>query len=388
MIPLATVIPVTTNPITIDLGGKTVTYTGSANFLYIERYGITLCNGTLIYNGTESRGVVTIGTATGQTATSSGAVWLPQVKLDGVEIYANSEAGAGIITNNVHCVELEVKDCVLWTSASMPLRLWATDQSGLSDTQVPYEGEFTATLKIKDSTVGSGDDYVLDPRVDGYTVIVEDSILVTNESTGALIGDKATLEIDSKGDEFVEDAAWTGTVAGNKVSGKAYKYGDAGVVELPFTDVAEGDWYYEFVSEMYAKGVINGMTETTFVPNGTLTYGQALKLIAVGLGKGEQPAGSHWASGYLTLAKTEGWLASDVDLNGSVSRLAFCQIAAKAKGLTEQPASNPFTDTADTDVLALVNAGVINGMTANTFMPDGLLTRAQIAKIISLLVKL
>ena len=158
--------------------------------------------------------------------------------------------------------------------------------------------------------------------------------------------------------------------------------------KLPFTDVKEGDWYYEFVKELYEKGIVNGMTDTTFVPNGKLTYGQALKLIVCGLGKGEQATtGSHWASGYLTFAKNQKWLDKDVDLNGAISRLQFCQVAAKAKDLTAQPASNPFKDCADKDVLALVNAGIINGMSADTFAPDSTLTRAQISKIISGLIK-
>ena len=158
-------------------------------------------------------------------------------------------------------------------------------------------------------------------------------------------------------------------------------------VRLPFTDVKEADWFYSFVKELYTAGVVSGMTETTFVPNGQLTYGQALKLIVCGLGKGEQPAGAHWASGYLSYAKNQKWLDKDVDLNANISRLSFCQIAAKAKGLTAQPAANPFTDCADPDVLALVNAGIINGMTATTFAPDSVLTRAQITKIISGLIK-
>ena len=158
--------------------------------------------------------------------------------------------------------------------------------------------------------------------------------------------------------------------------------------KLPFTDVKEGDWYYEFVKELYEKKIVSGMTETTFVPNGKLTYGQALKLIVCGLGKGEQAAnGSHWASGYLKFAKDQKWLDKDVDLNGAISRLQFCRIAAKAKNLTAQPASNPFKDCADKDVLALVNAGIINGMSADTFAPDNTLTRAQISKIISGLIK-
>ena len=153
--------------------------------------------------------------------------------------------------------------------------------------------------------------------------------------------------------------------------------------KLPFTDVKSADWFYTYVKDLFKEGTVNGMTDTTFVPNGKLTYGQALKLIVCGLGKGEQAAtGSHWASGYLAFAKNQKWLDTDVDLNGAISRLQFCQIAAKAKGLTEQPASNPFKDCADKDVLALVNAGIINGMSADTFAPDDTLTRAQISKII------
>ena len=35
---------------------------------------------------------------------------------------------------------------------------------------------------------------------------------------------------------------------------------------LPFDDVSTGDWYYDVVSDMYTKGVMTGMNETTFEP--------------------------------------------------------------------------------------------------------------------------
>ncbi|MBR2366426.1 MAG: S-layer homology domain-containing protein, partial [Oscillospiraceae bacterium] len=168
----------------------------------------------------------------------------------------------------------------------------------------------------------------------------------------------------------------------------ALGYGDMGT-GLPFTDVKENDWYCSYVKELTADGTVSGMTASTFAPNGTLTYGQALKLIALAVGEKEPAkAGEHWASGYLALAKSKGWLTADVDLDASITRLELCRIAAKAKNLTAQPASNPFADTADKDVLALHHAGVINGMTATEFAPEGLLTRAQIAKIICALRKL
>ena len=156
--------------------------------------------------------------------------------------------------------------------------------------------------------------------------------------------------------------------------------------ELKFDDVKENDWYYAFVKDLVDDGTVSGMTATSFAPNGTLTYGQALKLIALAVGE-KEPAksGSHWASGYLTLAKEKMWLTEDVNLDGTISRLAFCKIAAKAKKLSEQPEKNPFTDTKDKDVLALYKVSVISGMTATEFKPEGLLTRAQIAKIIWML---
>ncbi len=150
-----------------------------------------------------------------------------------------------------------------------------------------------------------------------------------------------------------------------------------------FMDIKTTDWYYGYVRDLAEVGIINGMTETTFAPNERLTYGQALKLIALAAGENEQTAADgHWAGGYLALAKEKNWINEDVDLNAGISRLAFCQITARSQNLTQQPIRNPFQDTADPAVLALVNAGVINGMSADTFMPNATLTRAQIAKII------
>ena len=151
-----------------------------------------------------------------------------------------------------------------------------------------------------------------------------------------------------------------------------------------FTDVRDWDWYAYYVNQLAADDIISGMTDTTFLPNGTLTWGQALKLTARAVGEPELPhvEGLHWAAGYLVMARERGWQDADVDPDAPVSRLEFCQVAAKAAGLTAQPEQNPFADCADGHVLALVHMGIINGMTETEFAPDATLTRAQIAKII------
>ena len=153
--------------------------------------------------------------------------------------------------------------------------------------------------------------------------------------------------------------------------------------KIKFTDVKESDWFYTYVKDLTDNGTVSGMTETTYAPDGNLTYGQAIKLVALAVGEKEQaPTGKHWASGYVALAKSREWIDRDVNPDTKVTRLEFCKIAARAKGQTAQPSKNPFTDTKDKEVLALYKENVINGMTETTFQPGGLLTRAQIAKII------
>lgn len=47
---------------------------------------------------------------------------------------------------------------------------------------------------------------------------------------------------------------------------------------LPFTDVREGDWYYNCISSAYQRKLIFGTSETQFCPNDLLTREQAAML--------------------------------------------------------------------------------------------------------------
>ena len=48
---------------------------------------------------------------------------------------------------------------------------------------------------------------------------------------------------------------------------------------LPFVDVNSGAWYYDAVSFVYNKGIMNGVTSTTFEPNSTLTRGMVVTML-------------------------------------------------------------------------------------------------------------
>lgn len=155
----------------------------------------------------------------------------------------------------------------------------------------------------------------------------------------------------------------------------------------PFTDIKTTNWAFNYVINLYEDGIINGTSATTYTPDAKLTWAQALKLLLVSSGdlKAEDAVGADWAKNTIAKAAELALVDADADGNEAITRLAFCQVAAKLNKMAESKTDSKFIDCADGYVMALVDAKVIDGMTENTFEPDGLLTRAQIAKIIYLL---
>ena len=168
------------------------------------------------------------------------------------------------------------------------------------------------------------------------------------------------------------------------VIGKQYAAPQGRILMNPFKDVKTSAWYGSYVIDLYNDGIINGTSATTYAPNDTLTWAAALKLLLVSHGdlKAADATGADWSKNTIAKAAELGLVAADLDGAKAISRLEFCQVAAKLNKLAESKTESKFTDCADGYVMALVDAKVIDGMTATTFEPDASLTRAQIAKII------
>ena len=180
---------------------------------------------------------------------------------------------------------------------------------------------------------------------------------------------------------------------------------DAAAAEIVFTDVAESAWYYNYVTDLAGTGIINGFGDGTYRPDDTLTWAQSMKLLLCshgdlayvigsdveGLGMAIAGADDAYAVGAdwedVTMGKAVELGLCDEAQSGAaeITRLDFCKVAAQLFVLTGT--AEAFPDCDDPDVLALVDAGVINGFEDGTFRPDAILTRAQIAKIIWLLIK-
>ena len=51
-------------------------------------------------------------------------------------------------------------------------------------------------------------------------------------------------------------------------------------VALPFTDVSTGAWYFDAVSYVYANGLMDGVSDTLFDPDGTMTRAMVWAILA------------------------------------------------------------------------------------------------------------
>ncbi len=168
------------------------------------------------------------------------------------------------------------------------------------------------------------------------------------------------------------------------VIGTQYAAPQGRILLNPFKDVKVSSWFGQYVIDLYNDGVINGTSATTYAPNDTLTWAAALKLLLVSHCdlKAADATGADWSKNAIAKAAELGLVAADLDGAKAISRLEFCQVAAKLNKLAESKTESKFTDCTDGYVMALVDAKVISGMPETTFEPAASLTRAQIAKIL------
>jgi len=164
--------------------------------------------------------------------------------------------------------------------------------------------------------------------------------------------------------------------------------GEEPVGDVSYSDVSESNWFYTYVKDLSDKGIVHGYPNGTFVPSGTLTCGEALKLILLTAGYQEQKATEeHWASGYLEMAVSKGFVESGeiTDLDKPITRLMIAHITAKALCFLESDIESPFEDTTDGYVLSLYKHGIVEGSTdtgVRLFKPDDNISRAEVSTVV------
>ena len=100
---------------------------------------------------------------------------------------------------------------------------------------------------------------------------------------------------------------------------------------------------------------------------------------------------SDWAQGEIAKAEEMGLIPEildGADLTADITRAEFAAVSEKVyEALSGTPAlpavANPFTDTADPEILKAYNIGAVNGTSATTYSPNDLLNREQAAAMLT-----
>lgn len=275
---------------------------------------------------------------------------------------------------------------------------YTTVQVGMrSLTGTPVQYKINTEEKTMNSTV---DMY--------YKVVpVEGKLVIQNVSGGILA--LTRLKVTSA-------TAATGNDSGviPETTPEAIRYAMALVrgIDVPqFTDVPEGAWYHDYVYDLVYRGVVNGMTATTYEPEGKLTRAQFVKLLACSLAdaetlktyEGKHPfkdSEGHWAEAYIAWAKdkgiVEGVSATEFDPEAPITREQMATIFGRyalKQGIELPKDAAPAESFPDADKISeyarefvelMRIAGILNGYEDGTFRPQGNATRAEAAKLFSL----
>lgn len=157
-----------------------------------------------------------------------------------------------------------------------------------------------------------------------------------------------------------------------------------------YSDLPESRWSYRYISDLSRQGVINGYPNGTFQPTGSVTYGEAFKLIllSVGVGEPEAQPGKHWAYPYIQLALDNRLVYSfnSAYLDAAPPRLAVARMAARALDLTDISGASPYNDCDDGYVVELYEKGIMDGFLnsdgSRSFRPDKPVSREELATIV------
>ena len=237
--------------------------------------------------------------------------------------------------------------------------------------------------------------------------LVEGKLVIQNVSGGILALTK--LKVTSAAAASTDDP---GVIP--QTTPEAIRYAMAlmrGIDVPQFTDVAEDAWYHDYVYDLVYRGVVNGMTATTYEPEGKLTRAQFVKLLACSLEEaetlktyeGQHPftdSEGHWAETYIAWAKdkgiVEGVSATEFDPEAPITREQMATIFGRyalKQGIELPKDAAPAGSFPDADKISeyarefvelMRIAGILNGYEDGTFRPQGNATRAEAAKLFSL----
>ena len=170
---------------------------------------------------------------------------------------------------------------------------------------------------------------------------------------------------------------------------------------LPFTDVAEGAWYYDAVAYCYENGIMDGTSGTTFAPGMLLNRAMAAQVLynlangAVTTSAGfPDVAASAWYADAVNWAAAQGYVTGydngSFGPEDSLTREQLAVILYRYAGSPEPTGTlDGFVDTASASDYAVdalrwaVGEGLLTGKDGGRLDPAGTASRAELAQILA-----
>ena len=362
-------------------GTATITQNGTAQFIVQPKTGLAAgsYNETLAISGDNDVGA-TVGlsftvnpklyTVTVQTNGNGSASASPATAAAGTTVTLTAKPDSGYRLAHWEVVEGDVT--ISGNSFTMPAE------------NVTVRAVFSPIVNIPDTydidlIVGEGG---------------EARLSLTNASEGSTITVTATPDEGYELDYI--------TVDGERIDGTTFTmpehdvtvrvYFTDGSATLPFTDVSTGAWYFDAVSYVYANGLMDGTSGTTFEPDANMTRAMVWAILA--RVDGETVTGANWADTAREWAVANG-VSDGENASGYVTREQLAAMLwryAVYKGydvsIGEDTNILSYDDFADLSEYAIpamqwaCGAGVITGVTDATLVPQGEATRAQVAAML------
>ncbi|MBE6626756.1 MAG: S-layer homology domain-containing protein [Ruminococcaceae bacterium] len=187
----------------------------------------------------------------------------------------------------------------------------------------------------------------------------------------------------------------------------AHNYREVRTYSGQFADVKQSDWYYGSVVDAYELGLVNGKTDSTFVPGGNVTIAETVKLAAVvhrllvsgGVDESyftaRYPGGTNWYDPYLRYCMTNNIVTEEYpNYNAGASRAQVAVLLSRAVMYSEAnlPEINDITQTTFKDVsntawyvsaiYRMYRWGIITGDGQGNINPESKVKRSEIAAIV------
>jgi hypothetical protein len=239
----------------------------------------------------------------------------------------------------------------------------------------------TLRLRITPGTIGEGEV----PAIHYYDEDLGEWINIG----GTVAGDTITVEID----HFTKFAVMA--IAKTKVEEPVEPEAEDKVVNL--TDIT-GHWAQKNIEQLVASGAVGGYPDGTFKPDNTITRAEFVTILVKAFkpenkgGKTFNDTVSHWAKDYISCAVANG-IVTGYDTNtfgpdDLVTREQMAVMIYKAAKLSPAAEETQFTDSgsisgwAKEAIATATRNGIMKGYPDNTIQPQGSATRAEAVTVI------